>query len=56
MILNAHDDSTTFVITVSHTLKLRQGGQIPKMIQLCDWYILIVHVELNTLIYVRPLN
>ena len=33
-----------------------QGGLIPEMIQVCDCDILIVLVELNTLIYVRPLN
>ena len=34
-----------------HTLKLRPGGGlIPEMIQVCDYDILIVLVELNTLI------
>ena len=33
-----------------------KGGSIPEMIQVCDHDILIVLVELNTLIYVRPLN
>ena len=35
---------------IGHTLKLRQGGLIPEMIQVCDYDILIVLVELNTLI------
>ena len=41
-----------------HTLKIRpgEGGQIPEMIQVCDYDILIVIVELHTLIYMRPLN
>ena len=35
--------------SVSHSLKLRPGGGlIPKMIQVCDYNILIVLVELNT--------
>ena len=36
-----------------HTLKLLPGewGLIPEMIQVCDQYILIVLIELNTLIY-----
>ena len=34
----------------------RGWGLIPEMIQVCDYDILIVLVELNTLIYVRPLN
>ena len=33
-----------------------RGVLIPEMIQVCDYDILIVLVELNTLIYVRPLN
>ena len=33
-----------------------QGGLIPEIIQVGDYAILIVIVELNTLIYVRPLN
>ena len=33
-----------------------QGGLIPELIQVCDYDILIVLVELNTLIYARPLN
>ena len=33
-----------------------QGGLIPEMIQVCDYDKLIVLVELNTLLYVRPLN
>ena len=41
-----------------HCLKHRPGGWglIPGMIQVCDYNILIVLVELHTLIYVRPLN
>ena len=39
-----------------HSLKLRPGGSIPELIQVCDYDILIVLDELNTLIYVRPLN
>ena len=31
-------------------------GLIPEMIQVCELYILIVLIELNALIYVRPLN
>ena len=37
-------------ITDLHTLELRPGGLIPEMIQVCDYDILIVLVELNTLI------
>ena len=42
----------------AHSLKHRPGGWglIPEMIQLCDYDILIVLVELNTLIFVRPLS
>ena len=32
------------------------GGQIPEMIQVCDYDILIVLCELNTLMEVGPLN
>ena len=35
---------------------LVQGGLIPEMIQVYEYYILIVLIELNTLIYVRPLK
>ena len=39
------------IIRSSHTLKIRPGGgQIPEMIQVCDYDILIVLGELNTLI------
>ena len=34
----------------------RGWGLIPDMIQVCDYDILIVVVELHTLIYLRPLN
>ena len=41
-----------FVIYIYHSLKHRPGGRglIPEMIQVCDYDILIVLVELNTLI------
>ena len=41
-----------------HSLKHRPGGWglIPEMIQVSDYDILIVLIELHTLIYVRPLN
>ena len=35
--------------------KINQGSLIPEMIQGCDYDILIVLVELNTLIWVGPL-
>ena len=51
---------TGSIIAVSrlHSLKHRPGGWglIPEMIQVCDYDILIVLVELYTLIYVRPLH
>ena len=43
-------------ICVLHTLKIRPGGLIPEMIQVCDYDILIVLGGLNTLIYLKPLN
>ena len=41
-----------------HNLKLRLGGGglIPEMIQVCDYDILIVLVEPNKFIWVKPLN
>ena len=44
------------VTDISHSLKHRPGGQIPEMIQVWDYDILIVLGELNTLILVGPLN
>ena len=40
------------ILYIAHSLKHRPGGRglIPEMIQVCDYDILIVLVELNTLI------
>ena len=45
-------------IQLIHSLKHRPGGWglIPEMIQVCDYDILILFVELNMFIYMRPLN
>ena len=40
----------------THPETSSRGGLIPEMIQECDYDILIVLVELNTLVYVGPLN